>query len=104
MILTKSKKQSFDVGAEVDEKIRSQRLNELLIIVPTNRKIRDLKKQIINSAPQKSTRKINLETIGTFSTKICFNDQEIKGTILSEASSTVLLNQSIQEIKLNYFS
>ena len=104
MILTKSKKEKFDVNSEVNEKIRGRRLSELLIIVPTNRKIRDLKKQIITSAPNESTGKINLETIGTFSTKIFFNDSEIKGTILSEAASTVLLNQSIQEIKLKYFS
>ena len=104
MILTKSKREKFDVNAEVDEKIRNRRLNELLVIVPTNRKIRDLKKQIITSAPNESTGKINLETIGTFSTKLFFKDPEIKGTILSEAASTVLLNQSIQEIKLKYFS
>jgi ATP-dependent helicase/nuclease subunit B len=104
MILTKSKREKFDVNAEVDEKIRNRRLNELLVIVPTNRKIRDLKKHIITSAPNESTGKINLETIGTFSTKLFFKDPEIKGTILSEAASTVLLNQSIQEIKLKYFS
>jgi len=104
MILTKSKREKFDINLEVDQKIISGRLNELLIIVPTNRKIRDLKKQIINSAPNKSTGKINLETIGTLSTKLFFNDPEIKGTILSEAASIVLLDQSIQELKLKYFS
>ncbi len=104
MILTKSKRNNFNVDFEVDEKIKSKKLNELLIIVPTNRKIRDLKKQIISTAPDKSTGKINLETIGTFSTKLFFNDPDIKGTILSEAASTVLLNQCIQEIKLKYFS
>lgn len=104
MILAKSKKGKFDVNAELDEKIRNRGLNKLLILVPTNRKIRSLKKQIITSAPNESTGKINLETLGTFSTKLFFNDPEIKGTILSEAASTVLLNQSIQELKLKYFS
>ena len=104
MILTKSKKGTFNVDAEVDDKIRSNLLNELLVIVPTNRKIRDLKKKIITAAPRMSTGKINLETLGTFSTKLFFNDPEIKGTILSEAASTVLLSQSIQELKLRYFS
>ena len=104
MILTKSKRVKFDVIAEVDNKIQSNRLNELLVIVPTNRKIRDLKKSIITAAPGMSSGKINLETIGTFSTKLFFNDPEIKGTILSEAASTVLLSQSIQELKLRYFS
>ena len=104
MILTKSKKGTFNVDAEVDDKIRSNLLNELLVIVPTNRKIRDLKKKIITAAPRMSTGKINLETLGTFSTKLFFNDPEIKGTILSEAASTVLLSQSIHELKLRYFS
>ena len=104
MILTKSKKEKFNVNQEIDDKIRSNRLNELLIIVPTNRKIRDLKKKIITAAPRMSTGKINLETLGTFSTKLFFKDPEIKGTILSDAASTVLLSQSIQELKLKYFS
>jgi ATP-dependent helicase/nuclease subunit B len=104
MILTNSKKEKFNVSDEIDNKIQSSRLNELLIIVPTNRKIRDLKKSIITAAPGMSSGKINLETIGTFSTKLFFNDPEIKGTILSEAASTVLLSQSIQELKLKYFS
>jgi ATP-dependent helicase/nuclease subunit B len=104
MILTKSKRGKFNVTMEVDDKIYANRLNELLVIVPTNRKIRDLKKRIITATPGMATGKINLETIGTFSTKLFFNDAEIKGTILSEAASTVLLSQSIHELKLKYFS
>ncbi|MGA7836421.1 MAG: UvrD-helicase domain-containing protein, partial [Ignavibacteriaceae bacterium] len=104
MILTKNKIKKFDVDFEIDQRIKSDRLNQLLIIVPTNRKIRDLKKGIITLSPKNATGKINLETLSTLSTKLLFNDSEIKGTILSDAAATVLLKQSFQEIKAKYFS
>lgn len=104
MILTKSDIKEFDIDSEILRNIKANCLNKLLIIVPTNRKIRDLKKQIITLAPGSATGKINLETLGTYSTRLLFNDSEIKGTILSDAAATVLLKQSFQEIKAKYFS
>jgi len=104
MILTKSNRNHFNPAFEIDQKIKTQKMNELLIIVPTNRKSRYLKKEIISSSPGKTTTKINLETLGTYSTKILFNDSEIKGTILSEAAATVLLSQSFREIDSAYFA
>ena len=104
MILTKNKIKKFDVDFEIDQRIKSDRLSQLLIIVPTNRKIRDLKKEIITLSPKNATGKINLETLSTLFTKLLFNDSEIKGTILSDAAATVLLKQSFQQIKAKYFS
>jgi len=104
MILTKSKVSSIDLDFEIEGKIKSGKLDELLLIVPTNRKIRYLKKDIINETPQKAAGKINLETIGTFSTKLLFADASASVKVLSEPAAVVLLKQSFQECKLNYFS
>ena len=104
MILSKSSVKSINIDKEIDDRIRSGRLNEMLLIVPTNRKMRYLKKEIISQAPKKSTGRINLETIGTFATRLLFFDSTANNRILSEASSAVLLKQSFQEVKLNYFS
>ena len=42
MILTKSKISEIDLDFEINNKIRNGKLDELLLIVPTNRKIRYL--------------------------------------------------------------
>lgn len=109
MILTKCKVDSVDLDQRIDDKIKNKQLNELLIIVPTNRKIRYLKKGIISSSPGKSTGKINLETIGTFAANLFSSDsgngdpgaQKLK--ILSDAASSILLKQSFQECNPKYF-
>ncbi len=104
MILTKSNEKFIDLDFIIDEKIKSKRLNELLLIVPTNRKSRYLKKDLISFSPNQVTGKINLETIGTYSTNLLFSDSKSSAKVLSEAASTVLIKQSINECKLNYFS
>ena len=104
MILTKCKTKSINLDSIIYEKIKSGMLNELLLIVPTNRKVRYLKREIISSSPNKTSRKINLETIGTYSTNLLFASGANNSRVLSEAASAVLLKQSFQEVKLKYFS
>ncbi len=97
MILTGSKVKSVDPDLIITEKINSGMLNELLQIVPTNRKVRYLKREIISASPGNTTQKINLETIGTYSTKLLFAGGSNKSRMLSEAASAVLLKQSFSE-------
>jgi ATP-dependent helicase/nuclease subunit B len=104
MILTKSLEKSIDLDFEIDRIIKENRLEELLLIVPTNRKSRYLKKEMISLASSEAVSEINIETIGTFSTKIFFGDQKASQKVLSESASTVLLRQSFQEIKTKYFA
>ena len=104
MILTKSKRKSIDIDLEINNKIKSGRLEQLLLIVPTNRKSRYLKKELISLSPQKSSGKINLETIGTFSVKLLFENSSAKNELISDAAASVLLKQSFQNTKLKYFS
>ena len=109
MILTKYKIDSIDLDQIMDDKIKTRCLNEILLIVPTNRKSRYLKKEIITYSPGSATGKINLETIGTFATNLFFcnssngNAAPPKLRILSDAASSILLKQSLQECSLKYF-
>lgn len=104
MILTKNSRKSIDIDLEVNQRIKAGKLNELLLIVPTNRKSRYLKKEIISLSPGKSTGKINLETIGTFASKLLFDTSDYSDKIISDAAASILLKQSFQETKLQFFS
>ncbi len=104
MILTKNSRTSIDIDFEINQKIKVGKLNELLLIVPTNRKSRYLKKELISLSPKRTTGKINLETIGTFSTKLLFDNFSSSTKIISDAAASVLLKQSFQDTKLSFFS
>ena len=107
MILTKSEIDSIDIDTLVNAKISAGKLNELLLIVPTNRKLRSLRKEIISRSPNKAAGRINIDTIGTFAEKLLF-PYASSGKILSEAASSILLKQSFTGLlnagKIKYFS
>ena len=102
MILTKENINSIDVDFIVNEKIKSGKVEELLIIVPTNRKLRHLKKDIISLIPGGTTSAINIETIGTLSQRIL--ESQSNFILLSEAAESVFIRQSAIETKLQYFT
>ncbi len=102
MILTKEKLTEINLDVFIESKIISDQIDTILIIVPTNRKLRDLKKKIISNYTNRPVTKINIETLTTFSTKILKNHKNFIS--LSEAASTVLIKESAGELKLNYFA
>lgn len=104
MILSKSKIQSINLDQLINNHIQQNRLDELLIIVPTNRKVRYLKRELISLSPNKAVTKLNLYTLGTFSTKIFQSNNFATTNVLSDASAAVLLNKSFKETGLKYFS
>ncbi len=104
MILTKSGLAPVDLNAILNERIKSKGIDSFLLIVPTNRKNRAIKKEIISSSRGHTSGRINIETIGTYSTKILFEDVSARGKILTEAASAVLLKQAFDITELKYFS
>ncbi|MBA4318366.1 MAG: hypothetical protein C0412_08190, partial [Flavobacterium sp.] len=102
MILTKENIKSFDADGVINETISAGRLKELLVVVPTNRKLRDYKKEIISKCSDKGITALNLETFES----LCGNILEVSKVFikLSEAASSVLLSHSVSETKLKYFS
>ena len=83
MILTKAARTEFDVDFEIDIKIRNHSLNTLLMIVPTNRRIRALTREMVAKSPGRVTGKLNLETIGSVSSRLFFNTDVIKSGLIS---------------------
>ena len=104
MILSKNKIKRIDPDNLINEFISQHKLGELLIIVPTNRKIRYLKREIVSLSPGRSISKINLHTFETFTTQIFQSNDFDTFKTLSEASSAVLLSKSFKRAKLKYFS
>ncbi len=104
MILTKTKRQSFDVDFEIDQRIKQRGLESLLMIVPTNRRIRALTREMVSRSPGKASGKLNLETIGSVSSKLLFNSDAVRSSMITEAAASVILQQSFSETKLRYFS
>ncbi len=103
MILSKCDIKEINLDLIVDSKIKSGKLSEILFIVPTNRKIRFLKRELISASPNKVAEGINLETIGTFAVKLLLGF-EGHSRLISDEAAIVLLKQSFQETELKYFS
>jgi ATP-dependent helicase/nuclease subunit B len=104
MILSKNKIERIDPDNLLNDFISQAKLDEILIIVPTNRKIRYLKRELVSQSPGKSLSKINLHTFETFTNQIFQLDDFHSFKTLSEASSAVLLNKSFKKTELKYFS
>ncbi|HEX2983602.1 MAG TPA: hypothetical protein VHO28_08680, partial [Ignavibacteriales bacterium] len=104
MILTKEKIESVDLDKLINEKISAKKLSEMLLIVPTNRKIRSLKKEIISQSPDGTAIGLNIETLSLITFKLLSCVKSFKE--LSEAASSVFIMQSAEELagKLKYFN
>lgn len=102
MILAKgSQARIFDPKKFVDELLGKNEIDKLIFIVPTNRKVRALRKELITSAPGKLLTKFYVETLYTVAQKIFKPDE--KKYLINEATAIVLLRQSFREIELRYF-
>src|ERR1035441_3961075 len=95
MIFAKSNAEESDIEQLLSEKINAGKLNELLLVVPTNRKVRYLRKELISRSPGGICGQMNLATIGTFSQQLFFGNKEFRDEILSEAAAAVLFKQRI---------
>ncbi|RJP65098.1 MAG: hypothetical protein C4539_13780 [Ignavibacteriales bacterium] len=102
MILSKQNIYSVDLEEIINEKISTGKTNELLYIVPTNRKLRATRKEFISKSPGQTLSELNVETLGTLSTKLLSGIKPFKP--LTETTASVLLKQSIKQTGLKYFS
>jgi len=97
-----SNKPINQISFEILKKNTSRfRLEEVLFFVPTNRKLRSLKKELISSK-KSAVSYLFIETFSTLSKK--FSQKIISKKLISETVSAFLLRQSSEEISPEYFS
>ena len=103
MILTKRDIESIDIDFFVGDKLKEGKIDQVLFIVPTKRKIRYLTRELISLSPNKAVAGLKIETIGSFAEKIL---TEVEGDVnlISDESSILLLSHSFNKTKLQYFS
>ncbi|MFA4923946.1 MAG: 3'-5' exonuclease, partial [Ignavibacteriaceae bacterium] len=101
MILTNKKSFSDSLFKVIEEKILHGQANEVLHLVPTNRKVRALKKEIIDKTPAQAVSVLPIETIFTLAEKLFSVEKSL--SIASEAASSVLLKKAFQKNQLEYF-
>ena len=102
MILTKSNIDKIDFESFLKSKILSENPEKILLVVPTNRRLRDLKKKIISNFINRPVSKINIETLTTLTNKLLKEKQSF--TSLSEAAASVLIKETAEELELTYFA
>jgi ATP-dependent helicase/nuclease subunit B len=103
LILTKRDIESIDIDFFVDNILKEGKIDQVLFIVPTKRKIRYLTRELISLSPNKAVAGLKIETIGSFAEKML---TEVEGNInlISDESSILLLSHSFNKTKLQYFS
>lgn len=102
MIISKSNLLQIDIETRLIERIKNYKLQETLIVVPTNRKARNYKRQIVASCNSGVSTKIYLETLTTFTQKIL--EPSLNFHLMSDAAASVLIKQSIDDVVLKYFN
>ncbi|MHC1738800.1 MAG: PD-(D/E)XK nuclease family protein [Ignavibacteriaceae bacterium] len=97
MLLSKLKTNYSDTRGIIDGKILAGLTSELLLIVPTNRKVRSLSKEFIKRSPGQGVTSINIETLSTLSRALLINSGSAF-SIPSESAVSVLLEQVFHEL------
>lgn len=104
MILSKKKLKQIDIDFIINEKIRNRKLNEALIVVPTNRKVRSLKRELISLSPDQATANLHIHTLSTLSLSLFKLTNTNEFFLLDDATAVVLLNKAFNKIKPSYFA
>lgn len=102
MILTKENTKKINIEEIINQYLVEGSIEKILFIVPTNRKARQLKKELFGFAKNHSAQKIKIETLSTISSKLLAVSETFYS--ISEAASIVFLKQASSKVKLNYYS
>jgi len=103
VILTKQYIEKIDIDSIINDRINNQKINEILFVVPTRRKIRYLTRELISISPGNSAAGLKIETIGSFSQSL-ISSFISEGNLISEETGVLILNQCFKEVSLKYFS
>ncbi len=104
MILSKKKINQIDIDFVLNEKIQERKLNEALIVVPTNRKVRALKRELISLSPSGATANLHIHTLSTLSLTLFKHTNTNDFFLLDDETAVVLLNKAFSRTRTTYFS
>ena len=102
MILSKENNAKGEFGLFTEGGLKASQLKEYLLVVPTNRKLRDLKKEIIAGYKGLGITSLNLETLESLCGRLLSSGKMY--IPLEEAPASVLLSQAVEETELRYFA
>ena len=103
MILSKSKYDLIDIDNIVNKKLSNRKSDELLIIVPTNRKARALNKYFLENSKDNAVTNLQIHTLTTLTTVIFIELVNVEYFILDDATAIIKLKKIFSELDLNYF-
>ncbi|MDX9924232.1 MAG: exodeoxyribonuclease V subunit gamma [Ignavibacteriaceae bacterium] len=101
MIFSRENIKNINISALIRDSLTEGNLETILFIVPTNRWARTLKKELIESSPNRSSEKINIETLTTITQKLLQSYDKYE--LISSATSYVFLKETIEEAEIEYF-
>ena len=101
MILSNKPNKIISTNKFISDQVKQGNAKFILSLVPTNRKVRKLKKEFISISPNQSTTDINIETLTTLATKLLSFSENFHN--LDDATSSYLLRQSVESIEPKYF-
>lgn len=104
MILSKKYIAQIDIDFILNQKIQNKKLSETLIVVPTNRKVRSLKRELISLSPSGATANLHIHTLSTLSLSLFKLTKASEFFLLDDATAVVLLNKAFNKIKPSYFA
>ncbi|MCX7612533.1 MAG: exodeoxyribonuclease V subunit gamma [Ignavibacterium sp.] len=103
MILTKKKYFKDDADQILIEKIKKRKFDEVLIIFPTNRKVRYYTKHLLEISECNSVANLKIHTLSTFSFAIFNELYRYNYFLLDDATAIIKLKKIIQKERLKYF-
>ncbi|PJA96646.1 MAG: hypothetical protein CO129_05375 [Ignavibacteriales bacterium CG_4_9_14_3_um_filter_34_10] len=102
MILSNTDIKKINLDQLIDDYLIAGKIDKLLIVVPTNRRVRQLKKMLIDSTQRKTVSYINIETLWTLADKVLH--KKMAYIDLDDAVAKVLLSQCFKKSDLKFFN
>jgi len=103
MLLSKNKFEAIDSDVLLSEKLVNKKTDEILIIVPTNRKVRSLTKNVLENSIEKVLSGLHIHTLSTLSFLIFEEIFKREYFILDDATAIIKLKKIFSELDLKYF-
>lgn len=100
-------KKRLDVKKEIENRIKLGKFNSFIYIVPTRRKVRELRRAFLDLAPTGVTPELNIFTLEIFAQRLYFNaNLEKPKRLISDAIQSLIFQIAIENIQdeLEYFN